>query len=117
MDNQQNNNEVNNEIKTKASNSTNINDVFKSKLKREKTKKIIKRIVIIGLIVGFFIYTKTKAPQVEVVEEFNYDEHVVDHGEVKVVVEGDGVFTANSIYNIVPKDTGEILQDNVVADS
>ncbi len=110
-------NEVNNVNTNKTSNNTNINDVFKSKLKKEKIKKIAKRVIIIGLIVGFIIYNKINAPSVEVVEEFNYDENVVSHGDVKVVVEGDGVITANSIYNIVPKVTGEILQDNVVADS
>jgi len=116
MDNQEEK-DVNNINNSKADANTNINDVFKSKLKKEKIKKIIKRIVIVGLIVGFFAYIKLNAPQQEIKEEFNFDEHVVEYGDIKVLVEGDGVITANSIYNIVPKVTGEILQDNVVANS
>ena len=94
-------------------NSNNVNEMFKSKLKKEKTKKMVKKVVIIGIIAVLFLYSKfSKKQQVEE-KVFDFDENVVGYGEVNVVVEGDGVITANSIYNIVPKVTGEILQDYV----
>ena len=94
-----------------------VNKMFKNKRRKEKIKKYLKRIAIIALIVGFYFYSKLNKPEQVVQKDFNFDENVVGYGDVNVTVVGDGVITANSIYTIVPKVTGEILQDYVIANS
>jgi HlyD family secretion protein len=93
-----------------------ILNAFKSNKRKEKIKKIIKRTFIIAVIVGIYLLLKYGGNKAPVEEAFNYDEHVATMGSIDVSVEGDGVITANSIYSIVPKVTGEILEDYVETD-
>ncbi len=93
--------------------SENIAEMFKSSQRKEKIKKHLKRILIILAVLAIFVLPRLlKEPEITE-EEFNYDIVKVEKGKISVTVEGDGVITANSIYNIVPKVAGEILQDYV----
>jgi len=97
--------------KMENQNSTSMDEVFKKKLKANKLKKRIKRIVIILIIIGIYILLKINSPKIEIENEFDYDEAEVSIGDITLSVEGDGVIEANSIYTITPKVTGEILAD------
>ncbi len=92
------------------------NDLTKallSKARRGRIKKWIKRIIIVGVIAYIAFAIKTDPKNRQVVEEFPYEEMKAEYGEVLVEVEGDGVISAKSTYSIVPKVTGEILEDHV----
>ena len=88
-----------------------LNAMFIAKNKRNKLKRILKKFFIIALIIFLFIFLKTNSNDTQSEQEFNFEECKAEYGNVNVTVEGDGTITANSIYNITPKVTGEILKD------
>ena len=90
-----------------------INMAFKNRRRFDRIKSFVKKVLLICFIVAGYLYLKYAPKEQQVVEEFPFDENVVTYGDISVAVEGDGVITANSIYNIVPKVTGEILKDYV----
>ena len=106
------------ENKNEAVNASNtqsnkINNEFQARIRRGRIKRVIKKIVIIAIIVIVFLFLKYNSPQVDVEQTFDFDENVATYRDLDVTIEGDGVITANSIYNIVPKVTGEVLEDYV----
>lgn len=92
----------------------NKNNILLKRNKKKKFNKMLKRILIVVIIVAAFLYLRSKGTNRSTEETFNFDEVVAEVGDVNITVEGDGIVSANSVYNIVPKVTGEILQDNVV---
>lgn len=100
-----------------GANTNDVNKMFKNRRRKEKIKKYLKRGAIIGGILALYFYSKLKGSAPEEQKSFDFDENKVEYGTVSVTVAGDGVITANSIYTIVPKVTGEILQDYVIANS
>ena len=107
-------NDVEKDMKTKTNENGNLNDMLLAKSKRGKFKKVLKNVIIVALIICIFAYFKINSRSKNDEKEFNFEEQTVEYGNVNITVEGDGVVSANSIYNITPKVTGEILQDYVV---
>lgn len=102
---------------TQSQNKSDISKVFESKKKRNKIKKILKKVLWVVIIVALLAFCSRQPSSVDVSSTFNYDEATVDYGDIDVTVTGDGVIEANSIYTITPKVTGEILEDYVEVDS
>lgn len=91
-----------------------LNELLLKKAKGIKKRKIIRNCIIVALILFIIIFSKINSKPASDNDEFLFDEVTADVGNVSVVVEGEGTITANSIYNITPKVTGEILEDNVI---
>ena len=111
-------NETNNvQINTsQSSKKIDINTQFQNKRKMDKIKRIVKKVFIVIFVVALLAFCSRKGPNPDDVKEFNYDEVKVGYGDVNVTVIGDGVIEANSIYQITPKVTGEILKDYTEVD-
>ncbi len=58
---------------TNANNDMNVNNMFKNRRRNDKIKRIVKRVVIIGLIVVGYLYLKNAPKEQQIVQEFNYD--------------------------------------------
>ena len=94
-------------------NKKDLNQELKNKARRGRIKKIIKKVLIVAVIIAIFLMFRNGSKPVSGDNSFDFEEKNVAYGNINVMVEGDGVITANSIYNITPKVTGEILQDYV----
>ncbi len=91
-----------------------LNKILLAKARNQKIKKIVKRVIIIAIVLWLYVSIKMASKNQLEEEIFNFDEVSAKYDELTVSVEGDGIITANSIYTITPKVTGEILQDYVV---
>ncbi len=110
------NTNVNEEDTQLKKDSKNVAEMFKNKKRNDKIKRVLKKILwIAGIVLLLAFCSRRGQPQV-VEKEFNYDEVQVSRGDVEVIITGDGIIEANSIYTITPKVTGEILEDYVEVD-
>lgn len=98
-------------------NQTDINKVLNNRKRMNRIKKIVKRVLIAVVVLALLAFCSRQPSNLESANDFNYEEAVVEIGNIDVTVTGDGVIEANSIYTITPKVTGEILEDYVEVDS
>ena len=110
-------NQDNVQASNSATNKININDVFKSRKRSQKIKRIIKNVLLVLCVVLLLAFCSMKPQNLEATNQFNYEEATAEYGDIDVRITGDGVIEANSIYTITPKVTGEILEDYVELDS
>ncbi len=82
------------------------------KMKKKKgRKKIIIVVAILLVIVVVNGVLRGKVNQVKT--KFDYEEVTADIGDIEVIVEGKGTIEENSVYNIIPTITGEIIEDHI----
>lgn len=82
------------------------------KMKKKKGKKRLIALVVI-IIAIFLVNGILNGGGSKVKTKFNYEEVVTDIGDIDVTVEGKGTVEENSVYNIFPTVTGEIIEDHI----
>lgn len=87
----------------------------KRRIEKMKKKKGRKKIIIIVLILLAILVANgiINGDGNKVKTKFNYEEVVADIGNIDVTVEGKGTIEENSVYNIFPTVTGEIIEDHI----
>ena len=65
--------------------------------------------MIVFLLIKVFVSGNSKQTK----SKFDYEEVVTDIGNIEVTVEGKGTIEENSVYNIFPTVTGEIIEDHI----
>lgn len=87
----------------------------KRRIEKMKKKKGRKKIIIIVLILLAILVANgiINGGGNKVKTKFNYEEVVADIGNIDVTVEGKGTIEENSVYNISPTVTGEIIEDHI----
>lgn len=82
------------------------------KIKKKKGKKRV--ILIILILIAIFVANGViNGDGKKARTKFNYEEVVTDIGDIDVTVEGKGTIEENSVYNISPVVTGEIIEDHI----